>query len=191
MKTLVFVVVLSVQAITGIDAKAAAAKPDSTGPDHSLFTQVLRDHVRNGAVDYKAIKEDERFAKYIELLKHTDADAIVAKDRLAFWVNAYNAFTIKRVIDLYPITSIMSKLKYALNLSNFQIEFIDIKGRKYSLNDIEHNIIRPFGDARIHFALVCAARSCPSLRPEAYETTKLDEQLEEQGRLFLRDTSKN
>jgi hypothetical protein len=182
-------VFLSLLFTTALSAKPAS--PDSTGPDNSLFTQVLRDHVKNGAVDYKAIKQDRRFAEYIEILKRANPEAIAAKDRLAFWLNVYNAFTIKIVIDRYPMKSIMSKFKYALKQSNFHKKYVEINGVKYSLNDVEHNIVRPYGDARIHFALICAAKSCPPLRPEAYEPDRLNEQLDDQARIFLQDPSKN
>lgn len=193
MKIKIFVIAFSIllTLISNTNSSAEMVYPDSAGPDNSLFTQVLRDHVKNGAVDYKAIKQDHRFAEYIEILKNTNPEAIAAKDRLAFWLNVYNAFTVKVVIDQYPINSIMNKFKYALKQSNFHKKLVEINGQKYSLNDVEHNIIRPYGDARIHFALVCAAKSCPPLRREAYEPDRLDEQLNDQARIFLRDTDKN
>jgi len=170
---------------------AAPAASDSVGPDNSLFTQVLRDNVKNELVNYQAIKADKRFADYIDLLQKTDPNTISKKTRLTFWINVYNAFTIKIVVDQYPIKSIMSKTAYAFGKSNFQKKLVTINGVKYSLNDIENEIIRPYGDPRIHFAINCAALSCPPLRDEAFEPTRLNEQMEEQTRNFLNNPQKN
>lgn len=170
---------------------AASANPDSAGPDYSLFTQVLHDHVKNGAVNYKGIKADTRFADFIELLKKTDPHTISQKNRLAFWINVYNAFVLKIVADQYPIKSIMSKTAYALGKSNFQKKLVAINGISYSLNDVENDIIRPMGDPRIHFAINCAAKSCPPLRAEAFEASRLGEQLDEQTRQFLTNAEQN
>lgn len=178
---------------TAATATAAAPPPpaDSTRPDHSLFTAVLQDHVRDGAVDYRAIKQDARFARYIDQLRATDPETIPATDRLAFWLDVYNAFTIKVVVDQYPIKSILSKFAYLFGRSNFQKKLVQIHGREMSLNEIEHEIVRPFGDPRVHFALVCASKGCPPLRAEAYESARLAAQLDEQARLFLAQTDKN
>jgi hypothetical protein len=164
----------------------------SNGPDHSLFTQVLRDHVKGDVVNYQAIKADARFPQYLAMLRQTNpANMSDPNERLAFWLNAYNAFTIQYVIDKYPVKSLMNKLAYATGGGTFKTKFIEINGTKYSLNDIENDIVRPMGDARIHFALVCGAKSCPPLRPEAYDGAKLSEQLDDQGRIFLSQTGKN
>lgn len=167
-----------------------AAEPNNV-PDHSLFTQVLRDHVKDGAVNYKAIKTDTRFSQYIAMLQKIDPATLPEQHRLAFWINVYNAFTIQYVINKYPIKSLMNKLSYATGGGTFKNKFIEINGKKYSLNDIENDIVRPMGDPRIHFALVCGAKSCPPLRPEAYVGERLGEQMDEQGRIFLGQTNKN
>lgn len=167
-----------------------AAEPNNV-PDHSLFTQVLAEHVKGDVVNYKAIKTDARFPQYIAMLQKIDPATIPEQHRLAFWINAYNAFTIQYVISKYPIKSLMNKLSYATGGGTFKNKFIEINGKKYSLNDIENDIVRPMGDPRIHFALVCGAKSCPPLRPEAYVGERLGEQMDEQGRLFLAQTSKN
>jgi len=168
-----------------------SATPDSVGPDYSLLTQVLRDHVKDGAVNYKAIKTDKRFADFIDILKKTDPNSISPKNRLAFWINTYNAFVLKVVVDQYPIKSIMSKTAYALGKSNFQKKLVTINGMAYSLNDVENNIIRPMGDPRIHFAINCAAKSCPPLRSEAFEVGRLGEQMDEQTSGFINNPAMN
>jgi len=169
----------------------ASAMPDSAGPDYSLFTQVLRDHVKDGVVNYKGIKADKRFADFIAVLMKTDPNAIAKKNRLPFWINVYNAFTLKVVVDQYPIKSIMSKTAYALGKSNFQKKLVTVNGVQYSLNDVENDIIRPMGDPRIHFAINCAAKSCPPLRDEAFEPARLGEQMDEMARNFINTPEKN
>ena len=100
---------------------------------------------------------------------------------MAFWVNVYNIFTLKLITDNWPVKSIM-------DLDGGKVwdrKWITIEGSTYSLNQIENDIIRPMGDARIHFALVCAAKSCPPLRSEAYTADRLNEQLDDQGQTFI------
>lgn len=176
-----------------VPAPSRAGTPPArpNGVDHSLFTQVLAEHVKNGAVDYKAIKTDPRFPRYIAMLQKSNPEVLAGEEKLAFWINAYNAFTMQYVLDKYPIKSLMNKLSYVTGGGAFKTRFININGRKYSLNDIENDIIRPMGDPRIHFALVCGAKSCPPLRPEAYVAGRLSEQMNEQGRLFMSQPDKN
>lgn len=171
---------------------AQAAIGSSKGEiSHALWTAVLRDHVRNGAADYAAIRTDGRFDKYLGALQRTDPSLIRTKeDRLAFWINAYNAFTIKLIIDHYPVKSIRDILRDGKG--PWDIVWIEIAGANYSLNQIEHEIIRrQFDEPRIHMALVCAARSCPPLRSEAYVGKRLSEQLEDNARRFLNDRGMN
>jgi hypothetical protein len=172
-------------------ALAASANSDSVGPDYSLFTQVLRDNVKDGVVNYKGIKADKRFADFIEILKKTDPNTISRKNRLAFWINTYNAFVLKVVVEQYPTKSIFSATAYAFKKSNFHKKVVTINGVQYSLNDVENDIIRPLGDPRIHFAINCAAKSCPPLRSEAYEPGRLGEQMDEQARQFINNPEKN
>ncbi len=170
---------------------AAFSLPALNGVDHALFTQVLADHVKDGVVDYKAIKTDARFPKYIALLQNSNPEALTGDEKLAFWINAYNAFTIQYVLNKYPLKSLMNKLSYATGGGTFKAKFIELNGVKYSLNEIENDIVRPMGDPSIHFALVCGAKSCPPLRPEAYIAERLSEQLDDQGRIFMSQTNKN
>lgn len=166
-------------------------------PDHTLFTAVLRDHVRAGRVDYRALGTDTRFAAYLGTLAATDPEGLTGTAATAFWINVYNAFTLKIVAENYPLESIRDlstgppAVAYVLKTSVWDRDFIRIGGRRYTLNGIEHEILRPRADARVHFALVCAARSCPPLRPEAYVSSRLDEQLDDQARVFLADERHN
>ncbi|MBL9202300.1 MAG: DUF547 domain-containing protein [Opitutaceae bacterium] len=171
----------------------------AASPDHALFSQVLATHVRDGRVDYVALRSDSRLPRYLGQLAATnpaklDSDA----ERLAFWLNAYNAYTLQLIVDRQPAKSITEIGKGGLVLGQilkttaWDIPFAEVGGKKMTLNQIEHETIRAqFKDARAHFALVCASGSCPVLRPEAYEAGKLEAQLDDQARLFLRDSARN
>lgn len=169
------------------------------GPDHGLFTAVLQEHVENGRVDYAALAEDRRLDRYLKELEGTNPDELATRnEKLALWINAYNAFTLKLVADAYPVDSIHDLatggmiIGWLIKRTAWDIRFANVGGKEYTLNEIEHEILRPeFQDARIHFAIVCAAVSCPLLRSEAYLPERIDEQLDEEGRRFLADESRN
>ncbi len=117
---------------------------------------------------------------------------------LARWINLYNLFTLQLVGDNFPINSITDLhtggriIGFLIKKTAWDKKFIPIEGKQRSLNFIEHEILRKkFDDPRIHFAIVCAAVSCPPLRNEPYVAERLDEQLNEQGRIFLADETKN
>lgn len=155
--------------------------------DHSAFSAVLGSHVRDGRVDYAGIKKDGRFAPYLASLTSTKASGLKGADRMAFWINVYNAFTIKLICDNFPLKSIR-------DLSNGKVwdrPLVTIEQTTYTLNEIENDVIRPLGDNRIHFALVCAARSCPPLLSEAYTAANVDSLLDVQARKFLNDPTMN
>lgn len=166
---------------------------------HKEFTKVLGLNVKKGKVDYKNLCADKRFESYLQLLSSTDASLLkIDNEKLAFWINAYNAFTLKIVCDNYPVKSIVDigsgglVVGHVLGTTVWDKEFITINKKKYSLNDIEHKIIRKkFKEPRIHFALVCASISCPPLRNEAFTAENLDSQLNDQAKIFLNDNSKN
>ena len=162
--------------------------------DHALFTRVLKKHVHRGFVDYKGLKKNSTFQSYIRQLEKTDPAKIKGrKKRLAFWINVYNAYTLKLIIENYPIKSITDLhaggslwFGVAAGRTIWEKWEFPIYMKKYTLDKIEHKIIRPkFKDARIHAALVCAAKSCPPLRKEAYEGAQLDKQLTQQMRQWL------
>jgi len=176
---------------------AAASECAPIDHTHAAWTAIVGRAVRDGRVDYAGLARDPgALVAYLATLSGTcqrDYDGWTRDQRLAFWLNAYNAFTVKLVVDHYPIASIR-KIGW-LPGAAFRQAFIPmpgLEGRTISLDDIEHGTIRPeFHEARVHFALVCAARSCPPLRGEAYRAADLDRQLDDQGRTFLRDPAKN
>ena len=168
---------------------ATVAQPQDGGR-HSLFTEVLRAHVSNGLVDYNGVAGDPKFGRYLAQLARTNPDSIAGRnERLALWINAYNAYTIKLIIDEQPETSIRDiSLGLPVLFGPWSVSFANVGGTEYTLNEIEHDIIREqFRDARIHSALVCASMSCPKLREGAYEGAVLDCQLDEEAERFIND----
>lgn len=167
--------------------------------NHSLFTEILSKQVNNGKVSYKSLISERSLDNYLDQLKNTNPDTINnSNDKLAFWINAYNAYTLKIIIDNYPLESINDLhsggliIGTVLSTTIWDKDFVIINNSKTTLNSIEHDIIRKiFNDPRAHFALVCASISCPPLRNEAYEGYKLDDQLSDQGIIFLNDSTKN
>tara|TARA_R110000868_G_scaffold720_4_gene5249 strand:+ start:10124 stop:10777 length:654 start_codon:yes stop_codon:yes gene_type:complete len=156
--------------------------------DNSQWTSILQNHVSNdGHVDYKAITlNTKKLDTYLNSFsKVTPNNTWTKNETLAFWINAYNAFTIKLIIDNYPIKSIK-------NIKNpWDKKFIKIGTQTMSLNHIEHDILRKMSEPRIHFAIVCASVSCPRLQNEAFSASKLDSQLDKAAFEFLSDFTKN
>ena len=196
--TLIFLLSSLVGSVEADPVNVPPLSTSGTGA-HADFTSLLDDYVDGDRVDYAELCKDDRLDSYIARLAATDPTTITDdKTRLAFWTNAYNAYTLKIICDNYPLKSIRDLHFGGLIIGTvtkknaWDRKFVVIGGKEYSLNNIEHDIIRPeFKDARAHFALVCAARSCPPLRPEAFEGATLDEQLDDQGRVFLAQTDKN
>jgi len=114
-------------------------------------------------------------------------------EQLAFLINAYNAATVELILTAWPSIDSIKDLG-SLFSSPWSKEFVVLLGEQRSLDDIEHNLIRGsrrYNDPRVHFAVNCASIGCPALRPEAYSSENLDQQLDEQTRLFLSDRSRN
>lgn len=166
---------------------------------HTIWDSLVKAHVkRSGLVDYQGfIADSQKLNAYLSKLKHhhPNDQNWSRNQQLAYWLNAYNAFTIKLVIKHYPVSSIKDIVNgphIPFVNSSWDIQFINIEGQTYDLNNIEHDIIRPgFKEPRIHFAVNCASISCPVLRREAYTANKLDQQLNEQARLFIQNPAKN
>ena len=165
--------------------------------DHKLWDELLKAHVNDkGLVDYKGmIADSTKLNKYLDMLSANapDKDTWSKSAQLAYWINAYNAFTVRLIIRNYPEKSIKD-LAGGIPFVNtpWDIKFIHIGDKTYDLNNIEHGIIRKeFDEERIHFALVCAAMSCPPLRNEAYTADRLDAQLDDQAKTFFNNPEKN
>ena len=172
------------------------AQTDAPPLTHAAWDGLLKKYVNGqGLVNYRALQADSLALNgYLgELSAHLPSRSWTQTDRLAYWLNAYNAFTVQRIIRSYPVKSIkdLGGDKIFVN-TPWDQPFLKLADTRYSLNDIEHRIIRKkFDDNRIHVALVCAAMSCPRLRNEAYTGPRLNEQLDAQGRDFVNNPAKN
>lgn len=156
--------------------------------DHKQWNDLLQKHVSSkGNVDYKGFKKDGvALQSYLNLLAKNLPEKSWSKNAvLAYWINAYNAFTVKLIVDNYPTKSIKK-------IDNpWDITFITLGTKKYSLGEIEHKILRKMNEPRIHFAINCASYSCPNLANEAYTESALDKQLETATKSFINDKTKN
>ncbi len=155
----------------------------SDGPtfDHAAFDRLLREHVdKDGWVDYEGFQADAALLDdYIASLQSAPFADLDRDEKLAFLINAYNAFTLRLILDHYPIQSI----KDISSAKRWDARRWHFGGMTLSLNQIEHEQIRPkFSEPRVHFALVCAAIGCPKLRNEAYQAKRIEAQLEDQTR---------
>lgn len=173
-------------------------KQNSKTISHEIWNNLLKKYVsKDGKVNYKGfIKDSVELNKYLNLLSNNPPDEKTwsANEQKAYWINAYNAFTVKLITRYYPLKSIKDIVKVNIPFVNspWDIKFIHIGEHKMDLNYIEHKMLRKkFGDPRIHFAIVCASKSCPKLRNKAYIGSQLDAQLEDQAKQFLADKSRN
>lgn len=164
---------------------------------HSIWDSLLRKHVDNlGLVDYTGMAADSNLLRdYLDLVEQNAPNKKnwTEAEQMVYWINAYNAFTVKLIIDNYPVASIKD-IKNGIPFVNtvWDIKFITIGGKEFDLNNIEHGILRKdFNDPRIHFALVCASLSCPKLQRFAYTAEKLDDQLEQAARAFINEPFRN
>lgn len=171
-------------------------------PDHRPWGELLRTYVvvppaadRGAAphfVDYAGLKADKAgraaLGAYIESLEAVDPAALPRDEQFAFWVNLYNALTVRVVVDRYPVASIrdISISPGLFARGPWGRKLVRVAGRDLSLDDIEHVILRPeFGDPRVHYAVNCASWSCPDLALEPYEGATLDAQLDAAARRYV------
>jgi hypothetical protein len=158
---------------------------------HELFDQVLQEYVNSqGRVNYAGLKNNPRtLESYLDLLAvNAPSDKATFQTGLAFWINAYNALTIKGVLDHYPITSVRKVKPFGGFFSRIKFQ---VGGRSYTLDDIEHGIIRyEFGAPRIHFVLICASLGCPIMENRAFFPETLEERLDIAAAKFINNPEK-
>lgn len=168
-------------------------------PNFKPWDELLRQYVDGqGRVDYQSwqAKSRQKLTDWLTEISQIDIQSCRDRDRrLALWLNLYNALTIDRVLSVYPIASIRPTIWGIPNwisfLAFFSRPIYQISDRSYSLNDIEHGILRrEFSDSRIHFALVCASVGCPLLRNEAYSSESVQIQLENDAERFINNRAK-
>lgn len=168
-------------------------RSDQQHPDapfsHALLDQVYKEHVAYGKVHYTNLKANpEKLEDYLDVLALANLDEMSFAEQLAFWINAYNALVIKGVIDHYPTKSVRSVKLFGGFFSRLKF---NVAGEMYTLNQIEHDIIRTeFVDARVHFALVCASKSCPPLAGTVFLAETIEDQLDDVTLKFVTDPEK-
>ena len=179
MKYLVLVIILIVSFNACISAQLNKI-------DHSNFDKLLKDNVNEkGMVDYKGFQNDKLFEEYLNQIATTDLSKTEKNEKLAFYINAYNALTIKNVLNNLPIDSPMDIDGF------FKEKKFNIAGMKLTLDELEHKYVLTIDNVLPHFGLVCAAVSCPKLIRKAYTGETVYNQLEENGKVFLNDGFKN
>ncbi len=173
---------------------------------HKAFDEILQKRVifkgNQSSVDYKGIKEEDSkklsiYLKSLSSVSKKEYRSFSKDERLAFLINAYNAFTIDKIVKNYPVKSIkdLSTSVFGVPVPGKSVwdeKFFKFLGKKRSLNDIEHGMIRKsFKEPRIHFAVNCASIGCPSLANNAFVASSLDAQLEKAALNFLNNKMKN
>lgn len=183
-----YITLIFVFALSSCLAKERVVYKEASKVPYSILDTLLSRHVSdNGVVDYTGFKDDSTlFNRCVRMFRaNHPAENWNRAEQLAYWINAYNVFTIELILKNYPTSSIK-------NISSpWDQDFIKIRDNVYSLNDIEHEILRKMNEPRIHFAIVCASYSCPILRNEAFRSEKLEAQLDEQTKKFINDSNRN
>ena len=163
---------------------AAVTLPKETVADDTFYTtlsQLLQKHVVEGQVDYKALQQNKaQLQRLVQQIGRYDTKKASAAERKAFYLNAYNVLVLQQVLDHYPLKSVMDVPGF------FDKQKFHVAGERLTLNELEkQKLLAPYKDARIHFALVCAAKSCPPLLNKAYTPAHVEEQLEAQAKRAL------
>jgi len=175
----------------------SAASAQAASPNRQPYAALLHNHVHAGKVDnirlnlvdYSAWANDKRWPALLATLRDFDTAKLTNRnEKLAFWINTYNILAIKVVIDHAPLASIRDAGSFFSPVWKKPAGMV--AGKMRSLHEVEHQILRSMGEPRIHFAIVCAAVSCPDLRMQPYRAVTLDTQLDDQARLFLNTPGK-
>lgn len=154
--------------------------------DYDAWDELLRAHVKEGFVDYAAFAASAEFTEFRRALRRVRfTRATTADQRLAFWMNGYNASAIAGILSGGSPVTTLGRARFFLR------DYHAVGGEEITLWDLEHERIRPVGDPRIHFAIVCASASCPRLASEAFVPERLDEQLDVLTRAFINDPTRN
>jgi len=178
-------------AFAGCSTVPTSFKPVNPIPaaevSHTVFGDVLQAYVKDGVVDYPAIQADNRLSVYLAQLDRVDPNALAtSQERLAFWINAYNAFAIKGILDQYSPMTWVGRYRYFIGRK------YQVGGMAINLYDLERQVlIDRFHEPLMHFAIVCASTSCPKLQPWAYQPDQLDHQLVQAAKAFVNDPTRN
>ncbi len=166
----------------------------ATGGDNA-YAELLKTYVHDGRVDYRGLKQAEaRLDLYLKYLARADPQALSRAGQMALYINAYNACTLKLILEHFedgrPVRSI--KRIGGFFTKPWDIRFCRVGGETLTLDEIEHDILRPvFKDPRVHFAVNCASLSCPPLISEPYREAILERQLDASTTVFINDPGSN
>ncbi len=163
---------------------------DPIPPDrvsHQAWDRIVQSYVHDGQVDYPAIQANSQLDGYLGELNRIDPAKLPTRQhQLAFWINAYNAFAVKGILDHYSPMTLWGRYRY------FIVRDYQVGGATINLYDLEREVlIERFHQPLIHFAIVCASASCPKLQPWAYQPDQLDRQLARAAREFINDPTRN
>ena len=163
-----------------------------TAVDHRIYADLLKKYVHLGNVDYRGFKmEESKLDQYLKVLENVDSKGLLRDEQFAFYSNAYNAWTIKLILSGYPGIKSIKDLGNILK-PPWKKKICRIDGDVITLDDIEHHILRPrFKDPRVHFAINCAALSCPPLWSQPFLGSTLDRQLDDATRAFINNPQRN
>lgn len=188
---LIAVIVLSVCMSLGSMVLAGSAHAESA-VDDSLYGELLKKYVIDGVVNYQGFKnEEDKLDRYLKILENVNSKTLSHDKQFTFYINAYNAWTIKLILSGYPGIKSIKDLGNILR-SPWKKKICRIDGGIITLDDIEHKILRPrFRDPRVHFAIVCASKGCPPLISEPYRGEVLNQQLDNSARAFINNPERN
>ncbi len=159
--------------------------PATAEPDLVAWNSLLRAAVSEGYVDYTLWDDNPLFDSLVEQVAATDTSAMSREEKLVFYINAYNILAAKGILDGSSPGGLLGRFVY------FKRDKYNVAGERISLHQLEHERLRPLKEPRIHFAIVCASRSCPLLQSEAFTLEKLDEQLDSAATGFINDPQRN
>lgn len=180
-KTFLYLFLLLVPAVFILPASPATAAAVMQNDFYTSVTQLLQRHVKQGQVNYKSLQQDEqKLNRLVQQIASFDVSNASAPEKKAFYINAYNLLVLHQVLEHYPLKSVMDVKGF------FDGNKYKVAGQSLTLNELEkQKLLEPFKDARIHFAVVCAAKSCPPLLNEAYTPEKVEQQLQAQAERTL------
>ena len=161
---------------------------------HDSFEALLKRYVdADGYVNYKAWHASRtdrvQLQNYLKQLSRANPSLAASRHaKIAFWINAYNAVTLEGILQVYPTSSIRNHTAKVVGYNIWKQLKLPVGDREYSLEDIEHKMLRKMNEPRIHFSIVCASIGCPRLRNEAYVASRLESQLADNARDFFSRT---
>ena len=159
--------------------------PAAADLDLKTWNALLAQAVTEGDVDYSQWENNPRFDALVEQIGTTDTVQMNRQQKLVFLINAYNILAARGILDGSSPDSLLGRYVY------FKRDKYLVSGKRITLHALEHELIRPLKEPRIHFAIVCASQSCPILQSEAYTLRQLDQQLDAAAMGFINDRKRN